>query len=280
MSVTYTIHNDDLTQPQRTCTSVLTPTETAAFLTDGVVVPQRRLDPAAVKTLGEAVDQICTARFGPAPSSGGDAEFAGQYIRDPHKQDPAILTVPLLEHRYADTVRCLLGPRILLRNSNIRRTLPGTGDATIWHTDYRPHTTPAPPLPAAPPVITILIYLDLADTDTGPLYVVPGSHERAEQPAHTHDPLPDQAALVLEPGQVVLMNAAMWHRGGPNRSPNRVRRLLTLQLCTVFMSPHSFEPSLPSPAYQRLVERAKRRRDEPLLELLGLGGVDPTSATY
>jgi hypothetical protein len=70
MSVTYTIHNDDLTQPQRTCTSVLTPAETAAFLTDGVVVPGYRLDPAAVKELGEAVDQMCTVRFGPAHTSG------------------------------------------------------------------------------------------------------------------------------------------------------------------------------------------------------------------
>jgi hypothetical protein len=280
MSVTYTIHNDDLIQQRRTCASLLTAAETAEFLTDGVIVPRYRLDSDAVTNLGEAVDQLCAARFGPAHTSGGDPQFAGQYIRDPHMQDPAILTIPLLEHRFADTVRCLLGPRILLRNSNIRRTLPGTGDATIWHTDYRPHTTPAPPLAAAPAVITMLIYLDPADADTGPLYVVPGSHTRPEQPTPSHDTVPDEAELVLEPGQVVVMNAALWHRGGPNRSPNRVRRLVTLQLCTIFMRPHSFEPSLPSPAYQRLVERAKARRDEPLLELLGLGGVNPTSASY
>jgi hypothetical protein len=279
VSITYTIHNDDIAQPRRVCHSVLSTGEEASFLTDGVVVPHQRLEPDGVDELRDAVDRLCAERF-PQPAAGGDVEFAGQYIRDPHKQDPRILTVTLVDFPLADTARCLLGPRVLLRNSNIRRTQPGTGDATIWHTDYRPHTTPPPRLSAAPAVITMLVYLDPAGADTGPLFVVPGSHAQAQQPPHTHDDLPGQVALHVDPGQVVLMNAALWHRGGPNHSPEVVRRLVTLQLSSVYMSPFNFEPSLPSPAFQRLLERARACRDEPLLELLGLGGLNPSSAGY
>jgi ectoine hydroxylase-related dioxygenase (phytanoyl-CoA dioxygenase family) len=167
----------------------------------------------------------------------------------------------------------------VLRNSNIRVTQPGSGDATIWHTDYRPHTTPAPRLPSAPTVITILLYLDPADGETGPLFVVPGSHLRAEQPSPEADTVDGQVALKVEPGQIVVMNGALWHRGGPNHS-DRIRRLITLQLSTIFMTEFNFEPSMPSPAFQRLLETSRTRRDEPLLELLGLRGVNPTSASY
>jgi len=128
-------------------------------------------------------------------------------------------------------------------------------------------------------VITILLYLDPADTDSGPLFVVPGSHLRAEQPAPQAEPVDEQVALQVQPGQIVMMNSALRHRGGPNHS-DRIRRLLTLQLSTIFMTEFNFEPSFPSPAYQRLLERARAARDEPLLELLGCGGMNPFIARY
>jgi ectoine hydroxylase-related dioxygenase (phytanoyl-CoA dioxygenase family) len=279
MTVRYTIHNSDVSRPQRTCDSMLTDDETATFLRDGVVVPAYRLPTDAVGALANAVDRLAAQRFPTAQARAYDNDFAGQYLRDPHKLDPTILTVPLLEHLVADTARCLLGPRIALRNSNIRITQPGTGDATVWHTDYRPHTSPPPPLPAAPAVLTVLIYLDPADPDTGPLYVVPGSHHQPYQPMPVTADLPDQRQIVIEPGQLVFMNAALWHRGGPNHS-GRIRRLITLQLATVFMTAFNFDTTLPGQAYQRLVEQANARADEPLLELLGLGGINPTSARY
>ena len=280
VSVTYTIHNDDIAQPQRICQSILSTDEETTFLTDGFVRPQRRLPQGSVEELRDAIDRLCAERFPHQPATSADAQFAGQYLRDPHKQEPRILTVPLLDFPLADTARCLLGPRVLLRNSNIRCTRPGSGDATIWHTDYRPHTTPPPRLPAAPAVITMLVYLDPADTETGPLFVVPGSHAQAQQPSPTHDDLAEQVAVHVEAGQVVLMNAALWHRGGPNHSRDGVRRLVTLQLSSIYMSPFNFEPSLPSPAFQRLLEQARARRDEPLLELLCVGGLNPSSAGY
>jgi len=279
MPITYTIHSA-VDQPIRVCTSILKPEEEQVFLRDGLVLAERRMPDAGIAELRAAVDELLAARFPDGQGRTYREDFAGQYVRDGHKQDPRILTAALLDFPLADTIRCLLGPRIVLRNTNIRVTQPGSGDDTIWHTDYRPHTTPTPPLPSVPPVITVLIYLDAANHETGPIYVVPGSHDRPEQPPPTHDDLPGQVAVCVQPGQIVLMNAALWHRGGANHSPTTRRRLLTLQLSGIFTAPFNFEPALPSPVFQRLIEQARARRDEPLLELLGLGGINPTTGSY
>ncbi|MFG1965365.1 phytanoyl-CoA dioxygenase family protein [Nonomuraea sp. NPDC049028] len=181
--------------------------------------------------------------------------------------------IPLLSFGLADTVRCLLGPRIVLRNSNVRVTRPRTGDGTVWH------TSPPSRLVSAPTVIACLIYLDAADEQTGPLLMVPGSHHRPDRPPAADDPFDDQVTIQVQPGEVVLMDAALWHRGGTNHS-ERARRLLTLQLSSIFMPEFNFEPSLPSADYQRLLEQARSSEDEPLLELLGHGGLNPISARY
>ncbi|MEV0821971.1 phytanoyl-CoA dioxygenase family protein [Nonomuraea rubra] len=278
-ATTFFIHNADVTMPERTCTTMLTQQEEDTFVRQGVVVPDSRIPDGLLGLLREAINQQVAERFSSPGDKTYDKEFAGQYVRDPHKQDPRIAMIPLESFGLADSVRCLLGPRIVLRNSNVRVTRPRTGDGTVWHTDYRPHTSPPSRLASAPTVITCLIYLDAADERTGPLLVVPSSHHRLDQPPATDDTFDDQVMVQIEPGQVVLMNAAMWHRGGANHS-EQTRRLLTLQLSSIFMPEFNFEPSLPSAAYQRLLEQARSREDEPLLELLGHGGLNPVSARY
>jgi hypothetical protein len=277
---TFRIHNPDVRTPDRQCRSVLTTNEEDQLISAGFAIPARGLPPAAVTVLGDAVDALAVARFSSPAQKTYQEDFPGQYIRDPHKTDPRFLTVPLLDYPLADTVRAVLGPRIVLRNSNIRITHPRSGDSTIWHTDYRPHVSPPPRLGAFPAVLTALIYLDPADEQTGPLYVVPGTHRAPRQPPATMDPLAGQAELVIAPGQVIVMNAALWHRGGANTSPGRTRRLITVQLSTIFMATHSFTDTPPSAAYTRLANQARSTADEPLLELLGLGGVDPAGALY
>jgi len=279
-SITFRIHNHDLSNPVRECTSLLTPAEEDQLVAEGFVIPAQRVPSAAITALREAADTLAAERFSSPAQKTYQEEFAGQYIRDPHKADPQIITRLLLDYPLASTARTLLGPRIVLRNSNIRITHPRSGDATIWHTDYRPHITPPPRLGAAPAVITTLIYLDPADAQTGPLYVLPGTHRTPGQPPAAMAPLPGQAELVMTPGQAVVMNAALWHRGGPNISPGRTRRLITLQLSSIFMAPHAFAVTPPSAAYTQLAGQAQNDGDEPLLELLGLGGVNPVTALY
>ncbi|HUY46335.1 MAG TPA: phytanoyl-CoA dioxygenase family protein [Streptosporangiaceae bacterium] len=278
-SVTFRIHNADVKNPVRRCASVLTPGEEDQFIAQGFVIPAQPLPPAALTALTRAADTLAARVFSSPGEKTYQEDFPGQYIRDPHKTDPQILTRLLLDYPLAGTARSLLGPRVVLRNSNIRITRARSGDATIWHTDFRPHISPQPRLGAVPAVITALIYLDPADTQTGPLYVLPGSHHTPHQPPATMSALPGQAELVITPGQVVVMNAALWHRGGPNNS-DRTRRLITVQLSSIFLPPHSFTATTPSVAYTRLAGQARDDGDEPLLELLGLGGIDPVSALY
>jgi Phytanoyl-CoA dioxygenase (PhyH) len=279
-STTFHIHNPDVRTPDRQCQSLLTPQEEDQLIYAGFAIPAHGLPPAAVTVLVDAVDALAAARFSSPAQKTYQEDFPGQYIRDPHKTDPRFLTVPLLDYPLADTARAVLGPRIVLRNSNIRITHPRSGDSTIWHTDYRPHVSPPPRLGAFPAVITALIYLDPADEQTGPLYVVPGTHRAPGQPPATMDPLAGQAEVVIAPGQVIVMNAALWHRGGANTSPDRTRRLITVQLSTIFMATHSFIDTPPSAAYTRLAEQARSAADEPLLELLGMGGINPVGALY
>jgi Phytanoyl-CoA dioxygenase (PhyH) len=277
---TFRIHNADVSTPSRHCPTLLTPGEEDQLAEAGFVTPARRLPPAALRVLRSAADHLAAARFTSPEQKTYQDEFAGQYLRDPHKADPRLLTVPLLDYPLADTVRTLLGPRITLRNSNIRITHPGTSDSTVWHTDFRPHVSPHPRLGGGPVIITALVYLDPADLQTGPLYVIRGSHLTPAQPAATLEPLAGQEELLIEPGQVIVMNAALWHRGGPNTSRDRIRRLLTLQMSTIFLSPYNFGSAPPSAAWTQLIGHARNTADEPLLELLGLGGINPVSALY
>jgi len=46
------------------------------------------------------------------------------------------------------------------------------------------------------------------------------------------------------------------------------------------MATHSFADTPPSAAYTRLAEQASSTADEPLLELLGMGGIDRAGALY
>jgi hypothetical protein len=278
--ITFHIHNPDVRNPDRPCTSLLSQDEEDRLVGDGFVIPARRVRSATVTALGEAVDTLAASRFSSPAQKTYQDEFPGQYIRDPHREHPQIITALLLDYPLADTARSLLGPRIVVRNSNIRITHARSGDSTIWHTDYRPHVSPAPRLGDFPAVITALVYLDPADAQTGPLYVLPGSHRTHVQPPATMSPLAQQQELLLAPGQVVLMNAALWHRGGPNTSRDRTRRLITVQLSSIFMSAHSFTDTPQSAAYTRLVAQARDTADEPLLELLGMGGIDPVTALY
>jgi hypothetical protein len=157
-STTFHIHNPDVRTPDRQCQSLLTAEEEDQLIYAGFAIPAHGLPPAAVTVLGDAVDALAAARFSSPDQKTYQEDFPGQYIRDPHKIDPRLLTVPLLDYPLADTARAVLGPRIVLRNSNVRITHPRSGDSTIWHTDYRPHVSPPPRLGAVPAVITALIY--------------------------------------------------------------------------------------------------------------------------
>jgi hypothetical protein len=87
-STAFRIHNPDVKMPDRHCPSLLSPGEEDQFTEAGFVIADRRLPPAAVAALGNAVDALAAAPFSSPAEKTYQDEFPGQYIRDPHKADP------------------------------------------------------------------------------------------------------------------------------------------------------------------------------------------------
>lgn len=69
----------------------------------------------------------------------------------------------------------------------------------------------------------VLIYLDDLNEPTGPLCVLPGSHNLLDsEPApHLFEDLPGQETLHLPAGSAVLMHPNVWHRARPTTAEGR-----------------------------------------------------------
>jgi ectoine hydroxylase-related dioxygenase (phytanoyl-CoA dioxygenase family) len=68
--------------------------------------------------------------------------------------------------------------------------------------------------------INTIVYLDRMDDETGPTYVVPGSHrgETLPQADERDQPLPNEVPIYAEAGDAAFINSAVWHSGSCNRS--------------------------------------------------------------
>src|ERR1022692_3715719 len=96
-SITFHIHNRDVKNPDRQCTSLLSTDEENRFVSEGFVIPAQRVPSAAVTALGNAAGTLAAARFSSPAEKTYEDEFPGQYIRDPHRADPQIITALLLD---------------------------------------------------------------------------------------------------------------------------------------------------------------------------------------
>ena len=116
---------------------------------------------------------------------------------------------PILERQAA-----IFGRQTQLLQYDFLRQEPGsTAPLRSWHRDLS--------FPGDKPLsINTIVYLDRMDDDTGPTYVIPGSHRGDELPpeADTDQSLPGEVAVYAEPGDAVFINSAIWHSGNRNRS--------------------------------------------------------------
>jgi hypothetical protein len=130
-----------------------------------------------------------------------------------------------------DALEILLGPDLLFHYSKINMKPPAIGSVVEWHHDlsYYPLTNSDS--------VSILFYLDEADSENGCLQVIPGQH-REPLMDHTRDgffqgcvtePVDASRALPLggTAGTVIFMHCMTPHASLTNRS-NRPRRTLIL----------------------------------------------------
>ncbi len=125
----------------------------------------------------------------------------------------------------------LMAPNWLLSTLQSIRLLPGE-TAQPWHTDdgFYLRTRPSPTMGLS----SIWAIDDFTEVN-GATEVIPGSHRWAmEHP----DDRPDDPRMVAEmaAGSVLLFDAALWHRGGDNRSTGD-RLCISPQYCQPWLRP-------------------------------------------
>lgn len=156
-----------------------------------------------------------------------------------------------------DAVARLLGPDLVFHYSKINMKPPEIGSVVEWHQDlsYYPLTNSDS--------VSILFYLDDADTENGCLQVIPGAHA-GRLFDHTCDgifqgritePVDESRAVPVEgkAGTAIFMHCMMPHASVTNTS-NRPRRTLILSYRAADAFPiYVGEMTVKSEAHTRLV---------------------------
>ncbi len=127
-----------------------------------------------------------------------------------------------------DLIDKILGSTCIVHSYNGVRLLPGRlNNASIIHRDS-PRFSPAYTL-----AVQALVMVDRFTAENGATLLLPGSHNVLERPS---DEYFQREAICIEgqPGDVIIFDSSVWHRGGENRS-TEPRRGITFVFTRSFM---------------------------------------------
>jgi hypothetical protein len=120
----------------------------------------------------------------------------------------------ILTPRVLECMAHVLGPRFKLSSLNARSANPHTADGQPLHADSGAIADDAGYF-----VCNSVWMLDDFTSDNGATRMVPGSHRWRRLPhADFFEPHPDEQLVLGKAGDVVVMNAHMWHGGTANRT--------------------------------------------------------------
>jgi ectoine hydroxylase-related dioxygenase (phytanoyl-CoA dioxygenase family) len=121
------------------------------------------------------------------------------------------------EPRLATLLDTLLGPHHLLSDLSLNSVNPNQ-PVDDWHIDY-PYTEMHTKIGGAILGVQCVLPLSPFTAATGATHLLPGTHHepRSPQPDVTGVPV----RLIAEPGTLLIMAAATWHRSGFNASQHR-----------------------------------------------------------
>jgi ectoine hydroxylase-related dioxygenase (phytanoyl-CoA dioxygenase family) len=123
-------------------------------------------------------------------------------------------------------------PNALLSTLQSIRLHPGEA-AQTWHTDDAFYLIPRPRTMTL--AITVLWAIEDFTADNGATELIAGSHRWAsEAPDLSRPARPDAITAVMPAGSALVFDAALWHRGGHNRS-SRTRLAISPQYCQPFL---------------------------------------------
>ena len=209
---------------------------------DGYLVREGLFTGEALSALQDALDRLEARESGAFRDSGKPSW--GRIPRHLMDKDPAFLD--LLKFPPALSVaRAMMGPLVRLRGLSARISYPGTTPhQTPWHQHLRVISKPLPPWFSRPHCLDALIYLDDLNEDTGPVAVVPGSHNwlYREPPRDAYAPVDGERVLCIKAGGAVMMHGNLWHRGMPTLRTKRRMLILSYTPTWLRRSPHGGPP--------------------------------------
>ena len=184
------------------------------FLKWGYLIIDNALDDAQVATLREALDHTLQGKD-------DDDQFTHQLLEEDDRFAMLLDNPPVLTR-----IKALLGNCVQLHSATARVTHGGAPDQD-WHRDGPWPVDPAgTPFGSIPGQINCGYYLDALTMENGPIVVVPGSHRAPFKPPAGHPTFPDEVFVMAQPGQAVLFNGWLYHRGAANTSHQSRRTCL------------------------------------------------------
>ena len=192
---------------------MLTESEQRSLAEDGYLVLPGLMTPELLAGLRRRIDELFEeegelsgAEFKQEPG----ARRLANLVNKGRVFEEVILTPQVLE-----AVGFVLGPRFKLSSLNARSASPNTEDGQPLHAD-----SGAIADETGYYVCNSVWMLDDFTPENGATRIVPGSHLwRRLPPADFFEPHPSEQLVLGKAGDVVIMNAHMWHGGTANRTP-------------------------------------------------------------
>jgi len=194
---------------------------------DGYAILERAIDRAAI-------DEIAAA-LAPYEARRPMGRNAFEGLRSQRVYSLAGKGAPFLRLAEHPGVIALLDrmllPNYLLSTAQSIRLHPGEA-AQAWHTDdafyhaARPHPQPL--------AVSVIWAIEDFTAENGATEVIPGSHRWGMESPGTREV--ESVAAVMPAGSALVFDAALWHRGGSNRSPG-TRLAISPQYCQPYLRP-------------------------------------------
>lgn len=183
--------------------------EVAFFLKWGYLVVEEAVTAEQVDILRTALD-TAFARSG--------EQFIHQLLEEDEGFAFLLDNPPVLRR-----IKAILGTCVQLHSATARVTIGGELDQD-WHRDGPWPMDPAgTPYGSLPGQINCGYYLDEITAENGPIVILPGSQRVPFRPPEGHPRFPDELRVLARPGQAVLFDGWLYHRGAANTSGTRRR---------------------------------------------------------
>jgi ectoine hydroxylase-related dioxygenase (phytanoyl-CoA dioxygenase family) len=183
--------------------------EVRFFMKWGYLVVENAISPEQVESLRAALDESFARN---------NVQFIHQLLEEDDRFGFLLDNPPVFTR-----MKAILGNCVQLHSATARVTKPGEIDQD-WHRDGPwPMDPDGTPYGSIPGQINCGYYLDELTMENGPIVVVPGSHRAAFKPLLGHPTFPDEKFILAKPGQAIMFNGWLFHRGAANNSANHRR---------------------------------------------------------